>query len=85
MPRWAWTSTFLLYFQGSWDDRCIPPHPAYWLRWGGLSFCLAGLELGSLLMSSCDYSWKPHQQGLILVINTIEVSYRARVGRNFQP
>jgi hypothetical protein len=24
----------------SWDERCIPPHPAYWLRWGLTNFLL---------------------------------------------
>jgi hypothetical protein len=26
----------------SWDDKCMPPDLAYWLRWVSLTFCLNG-------------------------------------------
>jgi hypothetical protein len=33
MPWPTWTKIYLC-FLCSWDDRCMPPCLAYWLRWG---------------------------------------------------
>jgi hypothetical protein len=39
LQGWSQTFIFLPAASLSWDNRCMPPHPIYWLRWDLITLC----------------------------------------------
>jgi hypothetical protein len=60
----GWATVLLFHLPNNWDDRLVPPYPAYWLRWGGLCYYLPRLVLNLdppdlCLLRSWDYRCEP--------------------------